>query len=125
VAVAARAGVSRTKAKEAIREAKRLGVIEVRERRRPGARSLPNLVTIVDREWLAWLKRGPKRGGFGNAHATDNLASRKTAMRPAEAPRKAAGKETSLATSAQRRDPEADFGADRRAEIVLRRSRPL
>ena len=55
-AIAARAGVSRTTAQNAIRQARRLGMIEVQERRRPGARSLPNLVRIIDREWLAWIK---------------------------------------------------------------------
>lgn len=56
-AIAARAGVSRTLAKNAIRQARRLGMVEVRERRRTGAKSLPNVVTVIDREWLAWLKR--------------------------------------------------------------------
>lgn len=57
-AIAARAGVSRTLAKGAIRQARRLGLVEVQERRRTGAKSLPNLVTVIDREWLAWIKRG-------------------------------------------------------------------
>ena len=59
-AIAARAGVSRSLAKGAIRQARRLGMVEVQERRRVGAKSLPNLVTVVDREWLAWLKRGAR-----------------------------------------------------------------
>lgn len=62
-AIAARAGVSRTKAKQAIREARRLGLIEIRERPHKGARSLTNIVTVIDREWLAWLRRG--RNGAG------------------------------------------------------------
>jgi hypothetical protein len=57
-AIAARAGVTRTLAKNAIRQARRLGMVEVRERRRTGAKSLPNVVTVIDREWLAWIKRG-------------------------------------------------------------------
>ena len=57
-AIAARAGVSRTLAKGAIRQACRLGMLEVRERRRTGAKSLPNMVRVFDREWLAWMKRG-------------------------------------------------------------------
>lgn len=64
-AIAARAGVSRTLARNAIRQAKRLGMIEVRERRRPGAKSLPNLVTVIDRDWLAWMKRGAKTRKMG------------------------------------------------------------
>jgi hypothetical protein len=64
-AIAARAGVSRTLAKNAIRQARRLGLVEVRERRRTGAKSLPNVVTVIDREWLAWMKRGatPRQRG--------------------------------------------------------------
>lgn len=57
-AIAARAGVSRTLAKGAIRQARRLGFLEVHERRRTGAKSLPNVVRVIDRDWLAWLKRG-------------------------------------------------------------------
>lgn len=62
-AIAARAGVSRSLAKGAIRQARRLGMVEVVERRRVGAKSLPNVVTVVDREWLAWIARGKRIGG--------------------------------------------------------------
>jgi hypothetical protein len=70
-AIAARAGVSRTKAKQAIREACRLGMLERQEHRRAGAKSLPNTLRIVDREWLAWMKRGKRIGGT-SAPTTDN-----------------------------------------------------
>src|SRR4051794_6840408 len=53
-AIAARAGVCRTKAKEAIRQAKRLGMIEVQERRRQGACALTHLITPVARGGSAW-----------------------------------------------------------------------
>ena len=53
--------MSRTLAKGAIRQARRLGMVEVREKRRTGAKSLPNLVCVIDREWLAWIKRGAVR----------------------------------------------------------------
>lgn len=66
-AIAARAGVSRTTAQNAIRQARRLGMVEVQERRRPGMRSLPNLVRVIDREWLAWIKHH----GFKKLKATD------------------------------------------------------
>lgn len=67
-AIAARAGVSRTTAQNAIRQAVRLGMLERQERRRPGMVSLTNVLKIVDREWLAWLARGtrsPNRGSGG------------------------------------------------------------
>lgn len=70
-AVAARAGVSRSLAKAAIRQARRLGMVEVVERRRAGAKSLSNVVTVVDRDWLAWIARGKRIGGR-NQPTTDS-----------------------------------------------------
>jgi hypothetical protein len=58
--LAARAGVCRSLAKNAIRTAARLGLLTVEERRREGRRNLPNVIRIVSREWLTWLARGPK-----------------------------------------------------------------
>ena len=55
-ALAARAGCCRTTAQNAIREAKRLGLLTVEERRRCGQPSLTNLIRIVSREWLTWLR---------------------------------------------------------------------
>jgi biotin operon repressor len=66
-AIAAKAGVSRTTAQNAIRQARRLGMVEVEERRRAGMRSLPNLVRIIDREWLAWIRHH----GFKKLSTTD------------------------------------------------------
>jgi hypothetical protein len=74
-AIAARAGVSRSLAKSAIRNASRLGMVEVVERRRTGAKSLPNVVTVVDREWLAWIAHGKRIGGR-NLPTTENLGFR-------------------------------------------------
>jgi len=55
--IAARAGVCRTLVQSAIREAARQGLITVEERRREGQKNLPNVVRVVSREWLTWLKR--------------------------------------------------------------------
>lgn len=74
-AIAARAGVSRSLAKSAIRQARRLGMVEVQERRRTGAKSLSNVITIIDREWLAWMKRGTRIGGR-NPTTTDKSGFR-------------------------------------------------
>ena len=60
--IAARAGVCVTTARNAIRLAADNGLLVTAERRRRGARSLPNLVKIVSREWRAWIFRGPERG---------------------------------------------------------------
>jgi hypothetical protein len=60
-AIAARAGTCRTVVKNALREARRLGLATVTERRRRGQKSLTNLVRIVSPEWMAWIRiRGRK-----------------------------------------------------------------
>src|SRR5215207_6944450 len=56
--IAARAGVCRRMVQNAIREAARLGLLTVEERRREGRRNLPNVVRIVSKEWTSWLARG-------------------------------------------------------------------
>ena len=80
--IAARAGVSRSMVQSAIREAAAIGLVTVQERRRQGEKNLPNVVRIVSREWVAWIKRGPKSsplsvraqpqpGGFKFSNPTD------------------------------------------------------
>src|SRR3954463_15713454 len=56
--IAARAGVCRRMVQNAIREATRLGLLTLEERRREGRRNLPNVVRIVSKEWTVWLARG-------------------------------------------------------------------
>ena len=56
-AIAALAGCSRTTVKNAMRQAKLLGLFLVKERRIPGRKSLTNIVTIISKEWLGWLSR--------------------------------------------------------------------
>jgi hypothetical protein len=62
-AIAARAGVCRTTAKNAIREARALGFVTLEERRRRGQPSLTNLIRIISSEWRVWLRLGPKTPG--------------------------------------------------------------
>jgi hypothetical protein len=57
-AIAARAGTCRT---TALREARRLNLVTVQERRRRGQKSLTNLVRIVSPEWTAWIRIGGKK----------------------------------------------------------------
>lgn len=64
-AIAARAGVCRKLAQNAIRHAIRLGLLHREERRWPGRVSLPNVLTIVSAEWKAWIGRGPRSKGIG------------------------------------------------------------
>lgn len=67
-AIAARAGVCRTTAQNAIREAARQGLLVVQERRREGRRNDYNVVRIISAEWKAWITRG---GGFKKNSPTD------------------------------------------------------
>jgi len=76
-AIAARAGVGRTTAQNALRLARRLGMVEIEERRQTGAKNLPNRIVVVDREWSQWLARGPKKGiGFKNLSTTETQGFR-------------------------------------------------
>src|SRR4051812_48622448 len=56
--IAARAGVCRRMVQNAIREAARLGLLTIEERRRDGRRNLPNVIRIISKEWMTWLARG-------------------------------------------------------------------
>jgi len=64
--IAARAGVCRTTAQNALRTAARAGLITIQERRRSGQKNLPNLIRIVSREWLTWIEMGRGRRGEPN-----------------------------------------------------------
>jgi hypothetical protein len=67
-AIAARAGVCRRLAQNAIREAARQGLLTIQERRRAGRRNDYNVLRIVSREWLTWIARG---GGCKKVRPTD------------------------------------------------------
>ena len=54
--IAALAGCSRTTVKRALRQARLLGMVLVKERRIPGRKSLTNVITVISREWTAWLR---------------------------------------------------------------------
>lgn len=56
-AIAARAGVCRRTAQNALRQAAREGLMTVQERRREGRRNDFNIVRIISAEWLTWIKR--------------------------------------------------------------------
>jgi hypothetical protein len=58
--IAAFAGVGPTTARNALRAAKRLGLIEIDERRLSRRYNDANKITITSREWLAWLAHGQK-----------------------------------------------------------------
>jgi hypothetical protein len=68
--IAAMAGVHRTTVQNALRKAsddsEGRAIIERRERRRAGQRSLTNIIHIVSPEWLTWLRRA-RPAAFGLA----------------------------------------------------------
>jgi hypothetical protein len=59
--LAARAGVGRTTARNAVRRAGGLGLLHIEERPRPGRKHLANVVRVTSREWQAWIDRRPAR----------------------------------------------------------------
>jgi DNA-binding transcriptional ArsR family regulator len=60
------AGVSVSTVRNALREARGQRLIVSEERRQGRWFSLPNIMRIIDREWLAWLRVGPAIN-FGKA----------------------------------------------------------
>ncbi|MBY0250214.1 MAG: helix-turn-helix domain-containing protein [Methylobacterium organophilum] len=54
--MAAVAGVCRSTVKNAIREARQLGLLTVEERQITGFRNDTNVVCIISAEWLAWMR---------------------------------------------------------------------
>jgi hypothetical protein len=92
--IAALAGVARTTAQNAVRAAERLGLVLRIERRRRGDRSDTNILRIVSREWLTWLKHGG--GGFRKLSTTNNhyYSTQKTG----ENPRRSIGKQWRVET---------------------------
>jgi len=80
----------------ALREAARLGLVTVEERRREGRRNLPNVVRVVSREWLVWLARGPKPIGVKKITPTAKTDKRERS-RPSEAVFAAGGQQAGLA----------------------------
>jgi hypothetical protein len=57
--IGALAGVCRTTVQTTLHEARLLSHITVAERPQIGRKSLTNIVQIISREWLVWIKRGP------------------------------------------------------------------
>lgn len=97
-AIAARAGVSASTARNAIRTAARSGLLHVEERRLLGRRNDPNRITIVDAAWRAWIAKGGRTGGgaFKKLEPTDRGSQKAqswSGQRPAETSQRAAGRQ--------------------------------
>ena len=59
--MAAVAGVCRSSVKNAVREARRLGLLTVEERQITGFRNDTNVIRVVAAEWLAWIRLARRR----------------------------------------------------------------
>jgi hypothetical protein len=81
-AIGAMAGVSRSLVKAALRQARLVGLVLVKERRVPGRKSMTNVVTIVSTDWLSWLRIGGPRIGVRFSTTTDNPAFNPESSRP-------------------------------------------
>lgn len=75
--IAARAGCCRKLAQNVMRRAKRMGLVDIVERRMQGRPNLPNVVTVVCREWSAWLLRGPGIAGKKDAPTDTHIYPKK------------------------------------------------
>ena len=72
--MAAVVGVSRSTVRNAIREARKLGLLAVEERRVAGRRSGTNIVRIVSPEWTAWLRLTRKGDPLSKSGSSARLA---------------------------------------------------
>ncbi|MGU3662265.1 hypothetical protein [Methylobacterium fujisawaense] len=68
--IAALAGVSETSVRNALRQAKNLGLVAIEIRRVTTWRNASNVVTVVSAEWSSWLVRGGRGPGCKSAQGT-------------------------------------------------------
>lgn len=89
-AISARAGISASTTRNAIRTAARLGLLMVEERRRHGQRNDTNRLTVVDASWQAWITKGGRGegGGFKFSNPTDKEIQGTRKRRTYESPQK-------------------------------------
>jgi hypothetical protein len=80
-AIAAMAGTCRSVVQSAVREAARLGLLRVTERRVPGRRSLSNIIEVLDKGWLAWMAYRVRKT---KAHDQDYKITSENALRSTE-----------------------------------------
>src|SRR4051794_13641078 len=117
--LAARAGVCRRMVQNAIREAARLGLLTIEERRRSGRRNLPNVIRIISKEWMTWLSRAGRSSrspaelpiGCKKMHPTDR-SYKNQRSRTAEPPFAARGQQAGSAVHNEER-PRHGSGAAR------------
>lgn len=84
-AIAALAGVCRRTVQGALCQARLVGLVLVKERRVPGRRSGTNIVTVISKDWLGWLRLG----GCKTMHPTSNSAFYPARAQPSSASQEA------------------------------------
>src|SRR4051794_25689833 len=90
--IAALAGVSETTVRNALREARGLGLLTVEERRLTAWRNASNVVRIVAPEWQAWLRlHRPQGGGCKSVNPTPTDSRTRASLTPMERAVRAAG----------------------------------
>jgi hypothetical protein len=75
--LAAVAGVSKSTVRNAVREAQKLGLLTVEERRLAAWRNDSNIIRIISPEWTAWLRLARQRGGYKFVNPTPTQISTK------------------------------------------------
>ncbi|MBA1159433.1 GntR family transcriptional regulator [Microvirga mediterraneensis] len=101
--IAALAGVSETTVRNALREAKALGLVTVEERRQSAWRNAPNVVRIVMPEWRSWLRLSPQGGGCKSVYPTHTDSKNKALFAPERSVARAAGGQRAESTALRRR----------------------
>lgn len=74
--LAAIAGVAETTVRNAIREARKLGMVTVEERRVTHFRNQTNVVRIISTEWTSWLRLARKSASPSAARDADRSSAR-------------------------------------------------
>ncbi|GAN52314.1 hypothetical protein ME121_6445 [Methylobacterium sp. ME121] len=109
-AIAARAGVCRRLAQAAIRLAEGDGLLTIQERRRQGRKNDPNVIRVISREWLAWLRRGGRSAapallgsiGCRKVHPTDTGDPQRQPVNSGIGQRASGGREADWSGSGRR-----------------------
>lgn len=92
-AIAAIAGVSETTVRRALRQAKALGFVTVKERRLSRFRSETNVVAIVSSAWASWLRLARHGSGCQSWKGTNTRDLERDCQWPSKALKEAAGRQ--------------------------------
>jgi hypothetical protein len=112
--IAALAGGCDTSVRNAVREAERLGLVSVEERRLTAFRNDTNIVRIVAPEWRSWLRlRSGQGGGCKFVQPTNTVFTFSVSNRPSSGSKGAIGQKNCKvqASESPPRPPEKSGGA--------------